>query len=130
MTTSGDRVRVGWLSARARSFHFAFRGLARLFAEPNVKIHAAAALAVVAVSTLARLSAAEWALMVFAIGLVFAAEAFNTALESLADAAVPTEHPLVGAAKDVAAAAVLIASLTAAAVGVMVLGPRLVGLWY
>jgi diacylglycerol kinase len=127
MTTSGDRVRVGWLRARGRSFQFALRGLGRLFAEPNTKIHAFVAVAVVVVSAVARLSAVEWALMVFAIGLVFAAEAFNTALESLADAAVPTEHPLVGAAKDVGAAAVLVASLAAAVVGVLVLGPRLFG---
>jgi diacylglycerol kinase len=129
MTTSGDRARVGWLRAREQSFRFAFRGLGRLVAEPNTKVHAFVAVAVVVVSAAARLSAVEWALMVFAIGFVFAAEAFNTALESLADAAVPTEHPLVGAAKDVAASAVLIASLAAAVVGVLVLGPRLFGWW-
>jgi diacylglycerol kinase (ATP) len=125
MTTSGERVKVSWLRGRARSFGHALRGLGRLSAEPNTKIHAAAALAVLALGALFRLSASEWALLVFAIALVFAAEAFNTAVESLADAAVPDAHPLVGAAKDVAAGAVLIAALGAAAVGALVLGPHL-----
>ncbi len=125
MTTSGERGRIGWLQARARSFRFAFRGLRHLFAESNTKLHAVIALAVLALSWVLELPPAEWALLVFAIALVLAAEAFNTALEHLADAAVPNEHPLVGTAKDVAAGAVLIAALGAAAVGVLVLGPRL-----
>ena len=45
------------------------------------------------------------------------AEAFNTALESLADAVAPGHHPLVGLAKDVAACAVLLTSVGALAVG-------------
>jgi len=59
------------------------------------------------------------------------AEAFNTALESLADASVPEQHPLVARAKDSAAAAVLLAAIAAATIGLLVLGRplfvRLVG---
>ena len=75
----------------------------------------------------ARISGVEWALVVFAIGAVWAAEAINTAIELLADAAVPDRHPLVGAAKDVAASAVLIAAISAAVVGAIVFLPRLAG---
>jgi diacylglycerol kinase len=60
-----------------------------------------------------------------AVTLVLGAEAFNTALESLADAAVPEQHPLVGAAKDLAAGAVLVTAMGAAVVGLLVLGPHL-----
>jgi diacylglycerol kinase (ATP) len=49
----------------------------------------------------------------------------NTALEVLADAVAPDPHPLVGRAKDAAAGAVLVAALGAAAIGLLVLGPRL-----
>jgi diacylglycerol kinase (ATP) len=124
MSTSGERVEIGWLQARAQSFRFALRGLVHLFAESNTKIHGVVALGVLALSWAAGLSAGEWALMVFAITLVLATEALNTALEHLADAAVPQQHPLVGTAKDVAASAVLIVALGAAAVGALVLGPH------
>ena len=60
---------------------------------------------------------AVWvALVVTAGGLVLALEAVNAAIEYLADALHPDHHPLVGAAKDVAAGAVLIAGLTAVVV--------------
>jgi diacylglycerol kinase len=41
----------------------------------------------------------------------------NSALEALADHLHPDQHPQIGVAKDLAAAAVLIASMVAAAVG-------------
>ena len=53
------------------------------------------------------------------------AEAFNTALELLADQASPEWRPDIGRAKDLSAAAVLIAALGAAIIGVLVLGPPL-----
>jgi diacylglycerol kinase len=45
----------------------------------------------------------------------------------LADAAVPGAHPLVRAAKDVAATAVLLAALGSVAIAAAVLGPRVMG---
>ena len=56
---------------------------------------------------------------------VWSAEALNTALEFLADAAKPEYHPLVKKAKDVAAGAVLIAALGAAVIGALVFIPAL-----
>lgn len=125
MTPSGQRTGGGWLSRRLGSFRYAFRGLSGLAREPNARIHLLAAVLAVAVAAIVGLSAAEWALVVLAIALVLVAEALNTALERLADATVPNEHPLVGAAKDLGAGAVLIASLGAAVLGVLVLGPHL-----
>jgi diacylglycerol kinase (ATP) len=116
-----------WLFGRSKSFGFALHGLFLLFLESNAKIHFAATLAAVLGGLCARISGVEWALVVFAIGAVWAAEAINTAIELLADAAVPERHPLVGAAKDVAASAVLIAAISAAVVGAIVFLPRLAG---
>jgi diacylglycerol kinase len=62
-----------------------------------------------------------------AITIVWAMEAVNTAVERLADAAVPEIHPLIAQAKDAAAGAVLIAVLGAVVVGLLVLGPPLLG---
>jgi hypothetical protein len=56
---------------------------------------------------------------------VFSTEALNTAFELLCDVAAPNVHPLVEAAKDVAAGAVLICAVGAAVTGVLVLGPPL-----
>ena len=71
-----------------------------------------------------RIDRLEWALIVFAVGSVLAAEAVNTAVETLADAVKPERHPLVGRAKDLAAAGVLLAAMAATVVGLLVLGPH------
>ena len=67
----------------------------------------------------------EWAVLVLAIGLVWLAEGVNTALEALGDAVSADPNPLVGRAKDVAAGAVLLASIGAAAAGLLIFVPRL-----
>ena len=59
-------------------------------------------------------------------GLVWSAEAMNSALELLADHLAPDDHPLVGKAKDIAAGGVLIAAIVAAVVGAIVIGPKLI----
>ena len=96
-----------------------------LLAEPNARLHALAAVLTVVLGAVMRLSALEWALVALAIALVLAAEAVNTGLEALADAAVPARHPHVAAAKDLGAAAVLIAALGAVAVAACVFVPHL-----
>ena len=55
------------------------------------------------------------------------AELFNTALETLADHLHPERHPVVGAAKDIAAAAVLVASGAAVVAGLAFAVDWLVG---
>ena len=57
--------------------------------------------------------------------MVWSAESFNTALESLGDVASSEHHPKIARAKDVAAGAVLIAAIGASVVGVLVFGRRL-----
>ncbi len=56
------------------------------------------------------------------------AEAFNTALEALADAVHPERHEGVGRAKDVAAGGVLVAAIAAAVIGAAIFGPRILAL--
>ena len=110
----------------ARSFTFAFAGLAYLVrTQSNFWVHLMAALLVVALATLLGLRGADLAVLALAIGLVLVLEALNTALEALVDLASPEIHPLAKVAKDVAAAAVLLAALTAVVVALAVLLPRL-----
>ena len=105
--SAGDEDSGFTLSGRARSFGHAFRGLAALLAsQHNAWIHAAASLAVVIAGLVFGVSRLEWALLFLAIGMVWAAEAFNTAVEWLADVVSPQHDDRIGRAKDVSAAGV------------------------
>jgi diacylglycerol kinase len=114
------------LGRTLRSFVYAGAGLSYLVrTQPNFRVHLLAAIAVVGTALGVGATAIEIAVLALAIGLVLVSEAFNTALEAVADLASPTIHPLARVAKDVAAASVLIAAGIAVIVGLMVLGPRL-----
>jgi undecaprenol kinase len=65
------------------------------------------------------------AILLLAIGGVLVAETFNTAMEAFVDLLSPDYHTAAKTAKDVAAGATLLASLTAAGVGLCILGPPL-----
>jgi diacylglycerol kinase (ATP) len=65
----------------------------------------------------------DWAVIVAAITMVWMAEFLNTALEAVVDLASPQRHYLARVGKDVGAAAVLIAAICAAVIGLLILGP-------
>ena len=112
-----------------RSFGAAFLGLGHLLRhEPNAQIHAALAVIATALGLWLRLTPPEWALLMALFGLVIGLEAMNTAVEGLADLAMPRQDPRVATIKDVAAGGVLIAALAAAAAGLFLFGPRLLRL--
>jgi diacylglycerol kinase (ATP) len=111
-----------------RRFAHALQGVAFLVrSQPNARLHLLATVLVCAAGAWCGLGRAEWLGVAVAIVLVWSAEAFNTALEQLADALHPERHPGIGRAKDVAAAAVLIAAVGAAVIGVLVFLPHLAG---
>jgi len=113
-------------AARLRSFAHAARGLGTLLgSQHNAWLHLAATLLVVAAGWGLGVTRSEWLALVLVVALVWSAEAFNTALEFLADAVAPEFHPLVGKAKDVAAGAVLICALAALLVAALVFVPHL-----
>ena len=110
-----------------RAFRYAFDGIAYIVrTQRNARIELGIAVAVVAAAAWLGVSALEWALIALTITLVLALEWINTVVELAVTLASPERHPLAKAAKDSAAAAVLIAALGAIAVGTLVLGPRLV----
>ena len=120
---------MNWLRDRIASFGYAFRGIATLLAEqPNAQLHALATVLVLALGWWLEVSRGDWQVLVLTIALVWLAEGMNTALEYLADAAVPEQHPLIGKAKDVAAGAVLIAAGFAVVMAVLVFQPYLFAL--
>ena len=75
------------------------------------------ATAAVVVGIVVRPQLIWWAALALAIGLVLVAEVINSSIEALADHLHPSEHPSIKIAKDMAAGAVLLASLTAVAIG-------------
>ena len=90
-----------------------------------MRVHLAAAIAVVIVGAVLGISALGWACLALAIGLVLVAEMFNTVIEAIIDLQMPNVHPLARVAKDGAAGAVLIASVAAVGVAIAVFVPRL-----
>ncbi|MEY4543842.1 MAG: hypothetical protein RL685_37 [Pseudomonadota bacterium] len=100
------------LAARLRSFVYAGRGVVTLLrSQHNAWIHALATLATLSLAGWLGVPRSDWLVLILAIVAVWAAEAFNTALEFLADAVSPEFHPLVEKAKDVAAGGVLICAV-------------------
>ncbi|HWG44251.1 MAG TPA: diacylglycerol kinase family protein [Gemmataceae bacterium] len=113
-------------ASRLASFRHAFAGWwFVLRTQRNAWIHAVASVAVLAVGLWLELGRIEWAILALTIALVWVAEFVNTAVEAVVDLLSPNIHPLAKVAKDVAAAAVLIAALTAIVVGLLILGPPL-----
>lgn len=102
-----------------RRLGFAIRGLAlAVRRERSLRTQLLAAGTVLALLLATRPAAVWWALLLLACALVLVAELLNSALEALVDHLHPERHPAVGAAKDIAAGAVLVASVGAVAVGV------------
>ncbi len=66
----------------------------------------------------------EWLFVLLAAGLVLTAEAINTAIEIDIDLTSPEFHPYARDTKDVAAGAVLIASIISAIIGIMIFAPH------
>lgn len=85
----------------------------------------AVALVAVTLGFYFQVSAGEWIALVFAVGLVFISEAFNTAIEIDIDLTSPEYHPYARDTKDVAAAAVLLAALAAVVIGFIIFLPKI-----
>jgi len=120
---------LGYFKSRhfMESMTFALRGMVHAYrTQRNFRIHLLMALLVILLATAFRMSPLETALLALVIGLVLVAELINTAIESLVDLVTEEYHPLAAAAKNVAAAAVLISSIIAAGVGFLLFSERLV----
>jgi diacylglycerol kinase (ATP) len=114
------------VTSRRDSFRHAFAGIAYVLrSQRNAWIHGVASLCVVALGLWLDVSRMEWAILFLAAGIVWAAEFINTALEAIVDLASPDLHPLAKVGKDVAAAAVLVAAMTAVVTGLAIFGPLL-----
>ena len=102
-----------------RRLRFALAGLLIAWrSERSFRFQLFALIVVVVGCAFVRLEPGWWAILLLTSALVLSAELFNTALEHLADHLHPEIHPQIRIVKDCAAAAVLIASCAAVAVGI------------
>jgi diacylglycerol kinase len=122
MVSEDDLPRRSW----AEKFRNAFRGLKEgIRGQSSFFGHFFAAVAVLAAGLAMRVDCLQWCLLILCITLVFAAEMFNSALESMARAITDQRHSDIGNALDIGSAAVLIVAGGAAAVGLVIFLNRL-----
>lgn len=113
---------TAYLKQRLESIGYALKGFQVLISsQPNARLHAVATVAILVIASCLRFESWEWVSILLCIGMVWLGEALNTALELLADEVSLEQRPLIGKAKDVAAAGVLIASLASLSVAGVIL---------
>jgi diacylglycerol kinase (ATP) len=115
------------IKKRAKSFKYAFNGISYMVkSQHNAWIHLTIMVFVIIAGVALDVSFTEWCFLIFAIGFVLAAEAFNTAIEELTNLVSPKYNQKAGKVKDVAAGAVLIAAIVAAIVGIIIFIPKII----
>jgi diacylglycerol kinase len=109
------------------SFKYAFEGLyTTLKTQKNYKIQIGLGILAVLLGLILKLSLLEWLVLIITINLVLILELINTSLESIVDLVSPEIHPKAKIAKDVAAAAVLISSITSILIGTFIFLPKII----
>ena len=127
---SGNKSGKFSFRQRMLSFKYAFNGIFLMLKnEHNAWIHAFAAVFAVSAGFYFGITKQEWIAVVLTIAMVFAAEAFNSAIEVLVDKISPGYDETAGKIKDLAAGAVLITAIAAAITGLIVFVPHLIKLF-
>jgi diacylglycerol kinase (ATP) len=113
-----------------KSFGYALKGLHQMVkTEQNARVHLMATVLVLIAALLLGLTATEWCLILLCMALVWAAEAFNTAIETVTDHLFKERNETARIIKDVAAGAVLVCAVAAAACGLIIFIPKILALF-
>lgn len=113
-----------------RSFSYALRGIGTVFKEEfNARVHLLAALVVVVLGFVLKVSSWEWIILILVMGGVFTMELINTSIEKLADLYSSEFNPKIKKIKDLSAGAVLVASITALLIGLIIFLPKIMVQW-
>jgi diacylglycerol kinase (ATP) len=119
-------VNIGRSPSILQSFNFAFEGIIHVLrTQRNMRIHFMIAAGVLIAALIVGVSRLELVILLMAISFVLIAEMINSALEAGIDVATTSFDPLAKLAKDIAAGAVLIATINAVAVGYLVFVDRI-----
>jgi diacylglycerol kinase (ATP) len=113
-------------SSLVESFNFAFEGIIHVLrTQRNMRIHFLLAVAVLFAALATGVDKSDLIALLLAIAFVLIAEMVNSAIEGAIDVATTSFDPMAKLAKDIAAGAVLIATVTAVAIGYLVFAERL-----
>jgi diacylglycerol kinase (ATP) len=124
--TDRDSTRERRMPRILQSLNWAFEGVIHVLrSERNMRIHFAVATAVLILAFSYGITKLELMALLVAISFVLIAEMVNTAIEATIDLAATSFDPLAKVAKDIAAGAVLIASVNAVVIGYLVFADRL-----
>jgi diacylglycerol kinase len=111
---------------RFKSFTYAWSGIKSVLKnEHNTWIHLFLTITAMALGIALKLVTAEWAALIIVIAMVWMAELFNTCIEKIMDFSTTDYNPQIKLIKDMAAGAVLIASIAALIVGAIIFIPKI-----
>jgi diacylglycerol kinase (ATP) len=103
------------------SFNYAFEGIIHVLrTQRNLRIHFAVAVVVIAAAAAFNVGRLELIALLLAIAFVLVCEMVNSAIEGAIDVSTTSFDPNAKLAKDIAAGAVLISTVTAIAVGYLI----------
>ena len=111
------------------AFGNAFNGLFYFFRhERNGKIQLTVAIVAICFALYYHVSIMEWTAVLLCIGAVLSLEMLNSAVEKLCDLVQPSFHPVIKIVKDVAAGAVLFASIISVVIAALIFLPKILHL--
>ena len=114
------------LKSRINSFKYALSGLKTAIKDqPNFLIHCLFGSIAVLMGAFFNIDRAEWLVLFLTIGIVITVELTNTAIEEVVNSFTDQVHPAAKKAKDVAAGAVLVSSISAIIIGLIIFLPHL-----
>jgi len=112
-----------------KSFGYAIKGLRQMLkTEQNARVHLFVTVCVLIAGALCCLSWLEWCIVLLCIALVWAAEAFNTAVETITDHLFKERNETARIIKDVAAGAVFVCAMISAICGIIIFLPKLLAI--
>ena len=112
-----------------KSFYYASEGIKAGFEERSMKIHGVMAVMVTTTGLIVGLSTMEWIIILILIAIVWAAELMNSSIEQMADLLRDThkyEYKTTKTIRDMSAGSVLVVSISAAMIGMIIFGSKLV----
>ncbi|MBS4199708.1 diacylglycerol kinase family protein [Bacillus sp. FJAT-49732] len=115
----------------ACAFKYAIEGIIHASkVEKNFQVHIICAIIVSALSFILKIDKMEWLFIIISIFGVLSLELINSALERAVDIATKEIKPLAKQAKDLAAAAVLVYAIMSVIIGIVILGPKMIKLFF
>ena len=114
------------IKSRIQSFTYAIKGIICVFKnERNIWLQSICACIAIAAGFIFKISNIEWVIIILCIGIVFACETINTAIEAIVDFISPEYHKKAGLIKDLAAGAVLITAIMSAVIALIIFVPKI-----